>query len=108
MKNNDCTFYHGTTKQLNVGDYLTYSSITHNKNMGTYNYHKNYRVRVTKDIESAVYYAKKSAEEKQCTPFVYVVEPDKLSLVQKSKFDYVTSNAKIIEIVDLENLPADE
>jgi len=102
MAETNTTFYYGTSKEYNIGDTLIINKVNNpNAPWKKFGYAKVY---VTKDLSAAKYYAEKSAAEVKGTPHVYIVAPDKISLVKANKTDYTTSNATVIDIVSEEAL----
>lgn len=92
-------FYYGTSNKIKVGTELkpTFYSVKE-----FYARKNTKRIPVTDSIDAAVFYAKRSAEKDNGIPVVYLVEPNKQNLLQKTSTDYVTSDAKIIKQIDIE------
>lgn len=86
-------FYYGTSSKNKVGERLIPSFRQYQKNIK--------KIPVTDSIDAAVFYAKRSAEKDEGIPVVYLVKPNKQNLIKKTSTDYVTSDATIIQQVDI-------
>ena len=92
--NEDLKYYHGTTSLYMIGDYL--DSTSKATNLNTLYKRKTSKISITSNLDVAIYYAKKAAEEKGGEPVIYEVEPNKFMLLRIGKNTFVTDKAKII------------
>ena len=97
----DSQFYHGTSSQIQIGDYLVPTA----RSLARY---RKSRVFITDSIDAALFYAKKNAEKHGGDPVIYKVEPDYFSISKISKTDYVTTNAKVVGVINLDEIKQDE
>lgn len=98
----DLKFYHGTSSIYNLTDFISPVTKALNTNSKfNYNRRRTAKFRVTTDLDSALYYAKKCAEDMGGEPVVFEVSPNTFTLVKVSKTEYSTTDAKIIRRVEL-------
>lgn len=96
--NEDTVFYHGTTNKYSIGDYITPASKSNAQTIKTLYRRKTAKVYVTNNVDAAKFYANRSAEQSGEQPIIYIVRPDKQTLVKVSKTDFATANAQILDI----------
>ena len=90
-------FYHGTSSNISVGEYLVPTARALSR-------YKKSRVFITDSIDAALFYAKKNVEKHGGDPVIYKVQPDYFSISKISKTDYVTTNAKVVGTVELDEI----
>ena len=98
--NENVKYYHGTTSLYEIGEYLDPTS--KNTNLKTLYKRRTAKVSITNNLDTAIYYAKKSAEENGGEPVVYEVEPNIFMLLRVGKNIFITDKAKILGKVEAE------
>lgn len=97
-------FYNGTSTIYNIEKWLTPTSkASPTEAIQILSRKKKAKVSVTTDLEMAEEFAINKAQQVGGEPIVYIVEPDKASILRVSKSIYSTYKAKIIGEIKYED-----
>lgn len=100
----DTNFYNGTSTIYNIEEWLTPTSkASPAEAIQILSRKKKAKVSVTTDLEMAERFAVNKAQQVGGEPIVYIVEPDKASILRVSKSIYSTYKAKIIGEIKYED-----